>query len=230
MIGIQARSTSRRLPAKAFEMIAGKTMLERVVQSCRSAARQLTEQGRCDATVVVLVPTGDRIATEMKGRFDIYEGPSEDVLGRYVGAAEARDADLVVRITGDCPMMPSWAIGRIVALAITKNYDYISNVDERFRTAIDGSDVEVFSRRMLADAHERASGAGDREHVTTLMRRDPPSWAELGFVMGYFDLSDIKLSVDTPQDLERVRRATESAATKEFQAQMHFGKSRVHFL
>lgn len=230
LIGIQARSTSERLPGKAFEMIAGKTMTQRVVQSCRTAARMLCEQGRCEATVSVLVPAGDRIATEMRGWLDIYEGPELDVLARYFGVVEARGSDYVVRVTGDCPMLPSWAVSRTVALALANGYDYISNVDERFRTAIDGSDVEVVSRRLLVDTQDRATEAADREHVTTLIRRDPPGWAKLGFVMNHFDLSGIKLSVDTPEDLERVRRATESGVEKEYRAQLHFGKSRVHFL
>ena len=107
-------------------------------------------------------------------------------------------------------------------------YDYISNVDERFRTTLDGADCEVISRRLLDDTAQRATAPSDREHVTTLIRREPPAWAKIGVVLNHFDLSWIKLSVDTEEDLERVRRAAESAQRKHQEAAMVFGRGSVH--
>jgi len=231
MIGIQARSTSTRLPMKAFAMIAGKPMLARVVSTAAHAARGLQAHEGCAPTVVVLTPKGDEIVGAMRGRAEFYEGPEHDVLARFYEAAAVFEADFIVRLTGDCPLLPSWNISRIVSLALKNNYDYLSNVDERFRTALDGADVEVFSRRMLDEMAERTDlSAADREHVTTAMRRDPPSWARMGVVINTVDLSWLKLSVDDEADLERVRKATEVVVDKTQRAFAHFGKQSVHII
>lgn len=230
LIGIQARSSSSRLPKKAFELISGKTMLDRVISSCKTAARYMNEQRNLgvQARVAILTPEGDAVADEFSSRCDVMEGPLEDVLSRYATAAEKFGADMVVRITGDCPMIPSFVISKLVTLAVVNGYDYVSNVDERFRTTLDGSDCEVISRKLLDDIAERAVLPADREHVTMLIRRYPPPWAKIGFVCNYFDLSDLKLSVDTPEDLERVRRAFETAYDKYQKACLEFGQQAVH--
>lgn len=226
LIGIQARSTSSRLPGKALALIAGDSMLDRVVGACLSSARYLERYG-VEPLVAVLVPHGDEIVGKYR-KVPVHTGPEHDVLQRYAGAADALSADLIVRITGDCPLIPSFVISRITSLAIEKAYDYISNVDERFRTTLDGCDCEVISRRLLDDTAKRATEPADREHVTTMIRRDPPEWAQIGVVLNHFDLSWIKLSVDTEDDLARVRKAAESAQTKHQQAAMTFGKNSVH--
>lgn len=230
LIAIQARSSSERLPRKAFELISGKTMLDRVISTCKVASRYMNDQPRLgiSARVAVLTPTGDPVAEEFGSRCDIIEGPLEDVLTRYVMAVSHFDSDYVVRITGDCPMLPSFIISKLVTLATTNGYDYVSNVDERFRTALDGADCEVISRALLEDTDHRAKDPYDREHVTTAIRRDPPPWAKSGFVCNHFDLSDVKLSVDTPEDLERVRRAFELAHDKYQKACLTFGQQAVH--
>lgn len=228
LIAVQARSSSLRLPRKAFELIAGKTMLDRVLGSCRSAARYLNERPNVQCSVAILTPDGDPVAVEFRNRCEVIEGPLNDVLKRYAIAAQKTNADVIVRVTGDCPMIPNFIISKLVTLALTNSYDYVSNVDERFRTTLDGSDCEVISRRLLDDVDKRAVLPEDREHVTPLIRRHPPDWAKMGFVCNYFDLSDIKLSVDTLEDLERVRLAYESANEKYQKACLTFGQMAVH--
>lgn len=213
-------------------MIAGRPMLERVVSACDEAARHIASRNEATAEVIVLTPAGDRIAKDFEGQFDVAEaqGDENDVLSRYVEAARGFGADFIVRITGDCPMIPPWVIMRTAALSIENQYDYCSNVDERFRTALDGADCEVVSKSLLEYLGQTARDAEDREHVTTLARRCPPPWARLGFVTGHFDLSWMKLSVDTPEDLERVRVATQSGLDKLAAARRHFGRRAVHLL
>ncbi len=230
LIGIQARSDSDRLPRKAFAMIAGKPMLEWVVGTCRTASKYIADFNGAEAIVAVLTPTGDEIATGFRGKFEIREGSSFDVLARYKEAADWYNADLVVRITGDCPMIPPFTISRITALCIQNSYDYIANVDERYRTTLDGSDCEVMTYRMLEDCELRARELSDREHVTTFMRKDPPKWAKMAHVANHFDHSAIKLSVDTPEDLERVREAMTSGQEKLTAARAQFGAKAVHLL
>lgn len=229
MIGIQARSGSTRLPKKAFELIGGKTMLDRVIERCKKAAAYTNRQmSNVSVGVVVVTPIGDPIAAEFKSRCDVVEGSEHDVLGRYGLAIEKHNPDLIVRVTGDCPLIPPFVISRLIKLAVEHRYDYVSNVDERFRTAIDGEDCEVFSRRLFDLTCEMARRPEDREHVTTFMRRSPPEWANVGAIVSNFDQSGLKLSVDTPDDLERVRKAHSDAYSKYERAMHMLGQRSVH--
>jgi spore coat polysaccharide biosynthesis protein SpsF len=232
-IAIQARSSSQRLPRKAFELIDGKRMLDHVIDACRSAANYLNrfaDKNGLKVQVVLLTPEGDAIVEGFKGVVPIYEGPEHDVLTRYANLAKKVDLDYVVRITGDCPLIPPFVISKLIKLAQSLGYDYVSNVDEDSRTTLDGSDCEVFSRRMLEYLDQTATLPADREHVTTLARRSPPDWANLGVVINHYDHSDIKLSVDTPEDLERVRTAKERLSEIRQRAHRKYGKLQVHHL
>jgi spore coat polysaccharide biosynthesis protein SpsF (cytidylyltransferase family) len=178
--------------------------------------------------VVVVTPHNDPIVEEFKDRCEVIEGPEFDVLSRYVQAAETYQAGAIVRITGDCPLVPSWIISKLITLREVKNYDYISNTDPRFRTALDGADCEVLSAKMLEYLGKEAKDPYDREHVTTYVRKYPPSWAKISCVVNDFDHSELKLSVDTKEDLERVRQAFGSANKKYEEAVLTFGHQAVH--
>lgn len=228
LIGIQARSTSERLPNKAIEVICGTPILGRVIYACDSAAATIRHKGPADVTVAVLTPYGDPIVSHFRDRAAMVEGPELDVLERYRMALDEYRPDYVVRITGDCPMIPSPVIVSHVLLAMKHEYDYFSNTDERFRTALDGIDCEVVSARLMRHTAEVAKRADDREHVTLMMRREPPSWAKIGVSLTHFDNSHVKLSVDTPEDLENVRREFDRTYSKYQAAVRVLGKSRVH--
>ncbi len=230
VIGIQARSGSTRLPKKAFELIGGKPMLDHVIEACKKAAAYVQRREGIQAKVVVLTPEGDPIAAAFRSRCDIVEGSTNDVLSRYYKALEHYSPKLVIRITGDCPLIPSYVISRVIALASQNAYDYASNVDDRFRTSIDGTDCEAISDRLLREAHLSAKDPADREHVTTWIRKNHPEWAKIGVILNHFDNSDLKLSVDTRDDLERVRLAHDSASEKMHQAIRKFGKNNIHVL
>ena len=150
------------------------------------------------------------------------------MLARYARATAAYSPDYVVRVTGDCPLLPPFVVSKLVTLARVNEYDYVSNVDEACRTAVDGADCEVMSVKLLRWLDETATEPGDREHVTTLARRAPPDWARLGAVVHHFDQSGEKLSVDTREDLERVRAHFEQADSKYQRAILRFGAQSVH--
>lgn len=229
LIGIQARSGSTRLPRKAFEMISGRMMLDRVIEACKSAAAYL-EKGGHKAHVAVLTPFGDPIVDEFKNRVEIIQGDEQDVLGRYAVGMNLHRPDYLIRITGDCPLIPPQLITHLFQIAANNGYDYISNSDERVRTSIDGADCEVISARMFDHTEKMARKGYDREHVTPYMRREPPEWAKPGFAINSFDLSGIKLSVDTQEDLERVRKHFESQFGKYQEAVKIYGKRATHRL
>lgn len=231
LIGIQARSGSTRLPRKAFEMIGHSRMLDHVIDACKSASKYLDSIKvlNIKSEVVVVSPVGDPIVNAFSARCRIIEGSEPDVLSRYAGAVNVFDPDYIIRITGDCPLIPSYVISKMATLAVKNKYDYVSNVDD-FRTSLDGSDCEVLSRKMFNYVHDVASIPADREHVTTIIRRCPPDWARIGAVVGHFDHSDIKLSVDTPDDLKKVRDAYDSVTRRVAEAERRYGRQAIHRL
>jgi spore coat polysaccharide biosynthesis protein SpsF len=228
LIAIQARSGSQRLPKKAFELIGGRRMLDHVIDAAKSARQYVSRWNCLQADVAVLTPRGDPIADAFKGRCLIFQGSEPDVLSRYYEAGKTYN--YVVRLTGDCPLIPDFVITKLIKNALTNSYDYVSNVEESYRTAIDGHDCEVISARLLEWLHYSALEASDREHVTTLARREPPEWAKHGFVINYHDHSGLKFSVDTPDDLARVRDEYDTREQKQLAAERRFGKWAVHRL
>lgn len=214
-----------------MELICGTTILDRVLDSCWAAANRIRDKAKADAEVVVVTPTGDPIAEAFRHRAPIIEGPEDDVLSRYMIALESRgEPDYLVRITGDCPLIPSALIINMTMMALHHQYDYFSNVDDRFRTSVDGVDCEIISNRLMRHASAVAKEPYDREHVTPIIRRAPPDWAKMGMAINHFDESHIKLSVDTPEDLEACRRAFDSAFSKYQAATRIYGRGRVHRL
>lgn len=227
-IGIQARSTSERFPGKINELINGKSMLGHVIEASTKAQNYLNNWSnrKVHVELAVLIPVGDPISERLKG-YSVIEGPEQDVLTRYMSLLRLKTPDYVVRITGDCPLLPSFMISKAITYAVDYTYDYLSNVDGRCRTAPDGFDVECVSAKLLKHLDKVAVGA-DREHVTTLARRTPPPWQKSGCLINYVDLSGLKLSVDTMEDLERVRKEHEKVERALQTASRVFGKHAVH--
>jgi spore coat polysaccharide biosynthesis protein SpsF (cytidylyltransferase family) len=215
-------------------MIGGKMLLQHVVDAAKSATTYLNKESekygtgiRCQTAL--LIPEGDSIIKHFASAVNIIEGPEFDVLARYKKAADILDADLIVRVTGDCPMIPPWMISKMVKVAHKKQYDYANNCEEPMRTITDGLDCEVMSKRMLDYAYREATDDLDREHVTTYIRSHFPKWATKGFIgFGWIDTSEIKLSVDTLEDLERVKRQVDRIESKQMVAESIYGKYNVH--
>lgn len=208
LIAIQARSGSKRLPGKSLKMLDDKIMVGHVVHAAQKAANFLIRSekkttDKLSVKVCVLIPTGDELKSHF-GDGDVIEGPENDVLERFRRAAVEYKPDYVVRLTGDCPLITSPIISKHVSAALSLNLDYCSNAYEDLRTYVDGFDCEVISSRALAWICENAATDYDKEHVTTLLRREKPRWANFGVVLGHLDLSDIKLSVDTIDDFNEV--------------------------
>ena len=198
---------SRRLPGKTMADICGKPMLARVVERVQRA--RLVDE------VVVATTHGfgdDPIAAWCKAndvlcyRCAIYLRPFKgDLLATYYEAALWRQADVIVRITADCPLIDPMVIDTVVESQRSTGYDYVSNVEPP--TFPDGLDVEAFTFVVLERAHYVASLPSEREHVTPWIRANPM----LGISMvarNVFHLPDRsaeRWTVDEPADLEFVR-------------------------
>lgn len=155
----------------------------------------------------MLVPEKDRIIELYHKRRDIIliAGSENDVLSRYKKACDLLKCNYMVRITSDCPLLPPYIISRHIMAAVDYGYDYISNVHPLTRTAADGWDCEVISKKLIDWVDKNASKKEDREHVTTKIRDDSPLWAKIGNTGCFGDWSHLKVSVDTQEELEYVR-------------------------
>lgn len=157
---IQARLTSTRLPEKVLKPIAGVPSIQHTV-------------GRAALTgfrTVLAIPTGQATLADQRGWQDVYGGPEYDVLARVTGAAMLTHADIVVRLTGDCPFVDPrmvWACAHDAAL---KNH-YVSNCWPE-RTEPKGLDVEAFPTWALVDADLYATTDEEREHVTPWIQQN----------------------------------------------------------
>lgn len=206
---VQARSTSTRFPGKIFEKIGSKPILQFVLDACDNSATFInghTNRHRMMCSVALAVPVKDMLIPYFS-RHTVIEGPEDDVLTRYQMASDELQSDFVVRVTSDCPFIPPKVISRAISFAGQDNLDFVTNADPRYRTAPDGFDVEVMSKRLLSWLSEQASDPSDREHVTQYLLKEMPPWASRGDMFDPLDfyIPENKFSIDTKEDLERMR-------------------------
>lgn len=208
---IQARMTSTRLPGKVLMDLAGRPML----------ARELARVKRCRLVDDVVVATTTNIsddavvATARAEGVRWFRGSETDVLGRYAGAAREARADVVIRITADCPLIDPEISDRVVdALTLgLEPADYASNVLRRTYPA--GLDTEALWRDTLDRVARHARSASAREHVTPYIYAERPDLFVLRSVTDEPDASDLRWTVDVAADLEVVRRMYEELGLAE---------------
>ena len=195
---IQARMGSTRLPGKVLEDLAGRSMLSRVISRLR--ASQLID----DLVVATTVrATDDAIVEECrKCSVPSWRGDENDVLDRHFRAAESRGADVVVRITSDCPLIDPEVTDKTVRAFLRDRPDYASNTI--MRTYPRGLDTEVISGSALTRAWQEARQPYEREHVTPYIIEHPAEFRLLS-ITGDQDFSAHRWTVDTPEDLAFIR-------------------------
>jgi len=163
--------------------------------------------------VFLLVPKGDNRLLVSRPGVTVIEGDENDVLSRYTKMQDQHPADFICRITADCPMVPSAMITKAIMGAVKGPWDFMTNAMPGYRTYPDGSDVEVMSAKLLEHLAKNAVGS-QREHVTNLLWQDFPAWASISHMFNNYDFSDLKYSVDTEEDFERVKDNYESVRDK----------------
>ncbi len=197
---VQARLGSTRLPGKTLADIEGRPMLAHVTERAQ-AIPGVTE------TVVATTtnPLDEAIAAFACGAgLPCVRGSEEDVLDRFRLAAIERGAEVIVRVTADCPLLDPEVAGLVLDeyLDGPGELDYVSNVHPP--TYPDGLDTEVFSREALEVAWREARIPSDREHVTSYIWRQPERF-RLASVSGGEDWSAHRWTVDAEADLAFVR-------------------------
>ena len=204
---IQARTGSTRLPGKVLLRVQGDTLLGHLL-------RRLS---RCRRVLEVVVATTTRAEDEAivleASRHSVpsFCGSESDVLSRYLGAAHLHGFDPVVRVTSDCPLLDPVVVDEAVALFLDRRtagteVDVVTNGRPGKRTYPRGLDVEVAALAAL-EAADASLGpdAPEREHVTQVLYRHPERFRFADLLLP-FDLSFLRLTVDTEADFALVRQ------------------------
>ena len=197
---IQAHMGSTRLPGKVLVDICGRPMLVRVVERARRAALidelivATSDLAGDDAIVACCTSIG----------IACFRGDDSDVLDRFAMAARWADADAIVRITSDCPLVDPEVVDLVIDrfARSPSPVDYASNkIPQSFPR---GLDTEVFTRAALERAWREASASYERMHVTAYMYEHPDAFRLLS-VTSDVDRADWRWTVDTVDDLRFVR-------------------------
>lgn len=211
---IQARMGSTRLPGKVMKNLGGKTVLNQVIARVKACPRV------DEVVVATTVLPEDAIIVEESQRCGVmtFRGSEEDVLSRYYLAAREAGAEIIVRVTADCPFFDPQVLEKMLrqfqtARAEGRALDYLSNTLER--TFPRGLDAEIFTMAALERAHREAGEPYEREHVTPYIYRHPESFALQSFRNPVY-LSDHRWTLDTEEDwrlIEAVYAALDKQGT-----------------
>ena len=196
---IQARTSSTRFPQKVIKKIGDDTLLGLVIKRVKQATKVdqvivATSSNHSDDLI-------ENIAEELE--VHVYRGSLEDVLDRYYQASVKYKSDIIIRITGDCPLIDPKLIDAIVERFEVENLDYLSNtLDPKYP---DGQDIEVFSFEALEKAWKFANLNSEREHVTPFIHKNSSYLGQTLFKADNFDnpigdYSDLRITVDNEED------------------------------
>jgi len=194
---IQARNNSTRFPKKILQKIGGLTLIEILLKRIALSKKinnvvVATTNSKSDDSLVKILK---------KKKANYFRGDEDNVLKRYYYAARKYKADIVVRITGDCPVIDPKVVDEVIDLYLLNKVDFASNIEPP--TYPDGLDVEVFGFNELAKAYKFAKSKFDKEHVTPFIKFKK-GVKKINKVLN-LDLSNLRLTVDEKIDLEQLR-------------------------
>jgi len=201
---IEARMASSRLPGKILKEAVGKPLLELMVERVRKS--KLLN----NVVVATTVESSDDVTEKacQKMGVNCFRGSNDDVLERVLKAAQTYKADLIVELTGDCPLLDPIQMDRVIQYYLDHSFDYVSNFRDRLFPR--GTETQVFSVKVLEDVARRTQDAADHEHVSLFIYEHPEIY-KLGGVSAelFYNRPDLRLTVDTPLDYELIQTVFE---------------------
>ncbi len=196
---IQARMGSKRFPKKVLARIEKKPMIWHVINRVKQIKG-----------IQIILATSkkeeDDVLIEIAKKCNIlnFRGNSDDVLRRFYNCAIRFDADPIIRITGDSPLIDPRLIRKLLKIYISHNYDYVSNVFP-IRTFPDGLDIEIFSFQTLKKMKKAAKLKSEREHVTSYIRNNIQKFKIYNYTTKK-NLSWHRWTIDEKEDLIFVKK------------------------
>ena len=211
---VQARINSIRLPGKVMKLIDGVPIIEILLR--RLNRSKLIDQ-------IILATSTERKNELLVNKvqqlgFAFSQGSEFDVLDRYIKAANQYNADAIVRITGDCPLVDPTLVDECIRKFKEKKVDYLSNVVPP--TFPDGLDIEVIKYSALKKAAKEATKISHREHVT-LYIKESDIFSKYNYLNDE-DLSALRWTIDEPEDFDVI-----SNVFKNFKPNIHFSWKEV---
>lgn len=209
---IQARTTSTRLPGKILKELpldSGITVLEQVI-------RRVKHSHRIENLIVATtVDKADDSVCDIAKKEGVkcFRGDRDDVLSRYYRAAKSNKADVIVRITSDCPCVDAGVTDTIIDAHLESKRDYTSNTLKR--TYPRGLDTEVFNFGVLEKAYKGAEDSYEREHVTPHIYRNPEVFKVTNIeAPPELYAPDVRVTLDTKGDYDLLCRIFENLYTQ----------------
>ncbi|OEH85489.1 hypothetical protein BHU72_05225 [Desulfuribacillus stibiiarsenatis] len=207
---IEARMTSTRLPGKVMLDIAGKPVIQHIIERLRRS-KYLDE-------IVVATTTNYeddvlvKLCEEIGCKY--YRGSENDVLLRVLQAAQSVSGDIIVEITGDCPFADWRHVDTLIAKFFSGDYDYVSNTIER--TFPDGFDVQVFPTSVLNEVNTLTSCPVDHEHVSLFIYSNADRYKLLNwYAPSNLNYPDIEVTLDTKEDYKLISTIYEALYYKD---------------
>ncbi len=192
---IQARMGSSRLPGKVMMEACGKPLLELMIERVKRA-KTLDK--------VIIATSVEKQDDEIvkfckKHNIEYFRGSEHDLLSRYKFTAESINANIIVRLVSDTPLIDPKEIDKVVETYVNNSYDFVSNFFPFPRTYPDGFSVEVFSFKILVEMFNEAKRPSDREHMTFFIWRQPQRYKI--FRVDYNrDISNYRFNLDYKED------------------------------
>jgi spore coat polysaccharide biosynthesis protein SpsF len=196
---VQARMGSTRLPGKVLMKVVGKPMLWHIVNRLRYCKK-------IDRIVVATTKnkSDDRIEELcFKYKIDIYRGRNKDLIDRFYQASKLFKADVVVRITADCPLVDPKIVDKLISFFLNNKYDYVSN-NRPQASYPQGLDVEALSFSLIEKLWYQLKDPFRREWFTTVVFENPQKY-RIFCLKNSCNLSHLRLTVDYKEDLELIR-------------------------
>jgi spore coat polysaccharide biosynthesis protein SpsF len=200
---IQARMTSTRLPGKVMKKVLGRPLLSYLIERvrCCKGIKNII-------LATTLNPEDDSIAefSSNKG-VNMFRGSENNVLERFHKAATMFNAKHIMRVTADCPLIDPDILYMLIEYYFAENLDYVSNCV--YPTLPDGLDAEVFNFETLDYAYKHTLLPSELEHVTPYIRNHPEIFKISNWTY-HKDLSQLRWTVDEPEDFEFVKQVIEA--------------------
>ncbi len=206
---IEARMNSSRLPGKVLLEVNNQPMLYYLVKRLKSVKLIDTI---CLATTT---DSSDDVLESFakKNSISCFRGSENDVMGRVLNASHKFNADLVIEITGDCPLIDPNLVSQAIEIFINNDVNYVNN--NTIRSYPDGMDIRIFEPKTLLKSYNLTKSSLEREHVTLHIKKNPDIFSYINIIAPpNLNYPNIGLTLDEESDYILIKKIIESLSIK----------------